>query len=101
MANIYDGGDLVRCSGVFKNSAGTAIDPTTVKFSFYWQSASSTITTYVFGTDAELVKDSTGNYHVDIDSTGKTQDTLFYRFFSEGSGQGSGEKFFQVRKSGF
>lgn len=63
--NVYDRGDVVRVSAAFTNPAGAATDPTTVRVLYkYFESA---VTTLVYPTDAALVKDSTGNYHVDID----------------------------------
>lgn len=61
--NVYTKGRLVRFSAVFRNAAGTAADPTGVTFKV--RNPAGTLTTYVYGTDAELVRDSTGNYHVD------------------------------------
>jgi hypothetical protein len=61
--NVYDKGELVRLAVVFRNLAGTVTDPTAV--SFKMSDPDGTVTTYVYVTDAQLVKDSTGNYHVD------------------------------------
>lgn len=55
-------GHSLRLPGVFKVS-NVATDPTTVTFKI--KSPSGTVTTYIYATDAQLVKDSTGNYHVD------------------------------------
>jgi hypothetical protein len=65
--NSYDKGDLVRSSGAFTNTAGTATDPTTIICRV--RTPTGTTTTYLYLTDAALVKDSTGNYHVDINAT--------------------------------
>jgi hypothetical protein len=93
--NTYDTGDLVRCSGEFTNSAGTAIDPTAVLFKF--RNPASTITTYTYGIDAEVVKTATGNYYVDIDAA--TSGTYYYRFYATGTGQSAEEHRFIVRAS--
>jgi len=79
----YDKGDLVRCTAVFTNAAGTATDPGAVFLKVKDPSGNTTI--YTYGTDAELLKDSTGNYHIDVDAnqSGRWQ----YRFWSSGSGQ--------------
>jgi hypothetical protein len=66
-ANVYDVGDLVRISAVFKNSAGTATDPTAVSCKI--RKSDGTVTTLVYGTDVALVRDSEGNYHTDISIT--------------------------------
>ena len=65
MADINPG-DIVRVVTTpgFKNAAGTLTDPTTV--SLRWRVAGGLETTWVYGTDAEVVKDSVGVYHADI-----------------------------------
>lgn len=54
-------------------------------------------TTYVFGVDAELVKDSTGVYHVDVaaDQAGR----WVYRFVGTGAAAAAGERTFLVPDS--
>ena len=89
----YDKGDLVRVSGVWKNAAGTAIDPTTVAFKFTTPAGATT--TYNYPADGQLVKDSTGNYHVDINAS--TNGTWLYRFESTGSGQAAAEGNFFIK----
>lgn len=99
--NTYDIGDNVRCSAAFTDANSTAFDPDVVRFKLKPQGQS--ITTYVYGTDSELVKDSTGNYHVDVDVT-SLPGTWYYRFEGESSagvGQGADEVWFQVEKSVF
>lgn len=53
----------VRFSVTVKNASDTLIDPTTLKIEI--TSPQGSVTTYIYGTDAELVKDSTGTYHAD------------------------------------
>lgn len=77
MANEYELGDLVRCSGAFTDSNGTATDPSAVLFD--WRRPDNVKATYTYGTDAQLVKDSTGNYHVDLDAD--LVGTWYYRFY--------------------
>lgn len=91
----YDKGDLVRVSGMFADSAGVATDPTVVKFSF--TNPAGTTTTYTYPTDVQLVKDSTGNYHVDIDAS--SSGTWLYRFYSTGTGQAAAEGEFFVKSN--
>lgn len=62
--NIYDIDDTVRMSVPFTNAAGEAADPDTVVLAYMDPSGNKTELTY--GVDEEVVKDSTGNYHVDI-----------------------------------
>ena len=94
--NSYDQGDLVRCAGAFTDSVPAAIDPTTVLFKF--QDPSGNQVTYTYGTDAELVKDSTGNYHVDVDAD---EAGLWYYRFESGTEQAAGESRFFVKDSVF
>ncbi len=94
-ANLYDLGDLVRVSGAFRNAAGTLIDPSTVGFEF--RKPDGTITSYVYPTHAQLVKDATGTYHVDIDAN--AAGTWRWRWESTGTGQAAEEGAFIVRAS--
>lgn len=94
----YDIGDLVRVSGAFTNNAGAAMDPTivTVKIKHEADDAS----TYVYGTNPEVIKDSVGNYHVDVNANAKG--TWFYRWAGSGTvGQSAGEGLFVVKESHF
>jgi hypothetical protein len=86
--NQYEVGDLLRYSGEFRNSGGTLIDPTTVTFKA--RNPAGTITSYLYGTDAQVVKDSTGIYHVDwsLTSAGK----WYFRIESTGTGQAADEE---------
>lgn len=97
MASTYDIGDVVRCVSVFRNIAGTAVDPSTVKA--WVQSPVGVETLYTYGTDAGLVKDSTGNYHLDIEPS--IPGVWVYRFEGTGSNKGADETTFIVRKSAF
>jgi len=94
---VYDRGDLIRCSAAFTDADDNAQDPTAVYFKF--KDPGGNITTYTYGSDAELVKDSTGNYHVDVnaDEVG----TWYYRFYSTGTGQAAGESEFDIQPSRF
>lgn len=95
--NTYDKGDVVRCAGTFADSDGTPQDPTAVFFKF--KTPGGTITLYTYGVEAELVKDSAGNYHIDIDAS--EVGTWAYRFYSIGDGKAAGEKLFFVRRTRF
>jgi len=94
--NVYDKGDLVRCSGTFTTSAGVAQDPTVVKAKV--KTPGGVTTTYTYGTDAALVKDSTG-YHVDVSAT--ESGLWHYSFWSTGTGQAAEEESFYVDESRF
>lgn len=66
MANEYTQGNVVRFSASFTDpyNGDAAVDPTTVKFTIKDPTGHSV--TYIYGTHAEVVKDSAGNYHADI-----------------------------------
>ena len=93
----HDKGDLVRVTGTFTQST-TVLDPTTVLFSFSKPDGTTT-TTYVYTTNTQLVKDSTGIYHVDLNAD--QSGVWYYRFFSQGTGQAAQEGEFTVAKSNF
>lgn len=60
----YDQGDLTRQSVIFTNDADVATDPTVVTFTF--KKPSGDETTYTYGIDAVLERDSAGNFHADV-----------------------------------
>lgn len=95
MSNTYDLGDLVQVVGVFRDSSGAVIDPTTVSLAF--KTPADVKTTRVYLTDDELVKDSTGAYHVNLSAT--ENGTWYYRWFSTGTGQAAQETSFKVLAS--
>jgi hypothetical protein len=97
MANEYDIGDLVRVSLSFTNSSQSAADPSTVRGRF--RDPSGNVTTYLFGTDSQLVKDATGAYHFDvtIDEAGDWR----YRGEGEGAIVAAAEGRFHARESAF
>ncbi len=90
----YPIGAVVQVATLFATD-GVAVDPTAVLFS-YMPVALGTATTLTYGTDAALVKDSTGNYHVNLDTT-SYGGQWNWRFFSTGTGQSSIESSFYVR----
>lgn len=83
----YHVGDIVTIEAVWTDSAGVATDPAAV-FCQY-QDPSGVSVTLTYGTDAALVRDSAGNYHVDIDAG--EAGYWYYRFYSTGSGQAASE----------
>ena len=94
MANEYPLGSVVRCSVAFTDSNNLAVDPGTV--SFIYMQPDNTKTTLVYPTDAALVKDSTGNYHVDVDSSA-APGVWYYRFKGTGINQAANETFFKIQ----
>lgn len=92
----YDLGDAVTCQATFKKS-GVVLDPSTVAFKV--KDPAGNVTVYSYPADPQLVKDSTGVYHVDVNAN--LEGTWFYRFESTGTGQAAEERSFAVRKSHF
>lgn len=96
--NKYDVGDLVETIGrFFDRDDVTPLDPTTVSLSY--RKLGGSVTTLVYGTDAAVVKVSTGVYRCDISAASSGR--WFYRWHSTGTGQGSEEVEFYVRPSQF
>ena len=95
--NQYSKGDLVRCSASFADSAGTATNPSAVIFQV--RNPAGTTTSYTYGTDAEVVRPSTGSYYVDVNAN--LVGTWHYRFYSTGTGQAADEASFRVKDSYF
>jgi hypothetical protein len=94
--NLYDIGDLVRCTGTFASS-GTNVNPSAVMFKV--RTPAGVVTTYTYGVDAALVRDATGVYHVDVSAD--TAGDWLYRFWSTGTGQAAEEGRFRVQSSLF
>lgn len=63
MAGIYRLNEVVKIDTTFKVS-DVLTDPTTVTLAV--TNPSGTITTYLYGTNVELVKDSVGTYHLNV-----------------------------------
>jgi hypothetical protein len=93
----YDLGDAPRCFGEFRNFAGELADPDTVKVSV--KDPAGTITTKIYGTDAAVIKASTGVYYIDVNAN--AVGSWAYRWFSEGTGQAAAERKFRVKSSEF
>lgn len=93
----YDKGDLVRCSGAFTDSDGVVQDPDAIIFKV--KNPSDNTTTYTYGVGVELVKDSVGNYHVDVDAD--EVGVWYYRFVGTGAGQSAEEGDFTIRGTEF
>ncbi len=94
---IFDVGDAVRCRAEFRDLAGTLIDPTTVSVSV--KAPDGQITTKVYNTDPEVVRESAGKFYIDVDAT--ASGVWHYRFFSTGTGKAAAERQFNVRRSNF
>ncbi len=95
--NTHDIGDVVRISVAFTNQAGTPVDPGTVTVKV--KTPIGLATTYVFGVDSGVIKDSTGNYHFDVEPA--IQGVWAYRWEGAVSNKGAEENTFQIRESAF
>lgn len=79
---IYTDGDLVTVSATFLNSLGVPADPATVKLDY--RKPFDLIKTTVTYPSAPIVKDSVGNYHANLDTTGQSGNTeaWVYQWYS-------------------
>lgn len=92
-------GNKVRVAELFtRTTDSVAVDPGAIIFKHRLGEAGA-ITTLTYLTDAALVKDSVGNYHVDIDLT--TPGTLYWEWRGTGANQAADEGNFVVSESRF
>lgn len=92
---VFQVGDKVRVSAAFTDADEAASDPGGVLCKV--REPDGTVTTYTYGTDADLVKDSTGNYRVDFLTTQSGRHR--YGFYGITSGQAVAESEFRVQPS--
>lgn len=93
MINCYHKGDRPRVSAEFEDSSGNAVDPTTLTFK-YTDPSGNVSTLEYGGSPADIVKDSTGNYHIDIDADEAGE--WFYKWIATGNAQGGEPGQFKV-----
>jgi hypothetical protein len=93
----YTKGQVVRVTAVFRNNAGGIADPSTITFKFLTDSG--VADTYVYLTDAELARDTTGTYHVDL--TLNEEGVWRYRWESTGNPATAEEGLLGVAASSF
>lgn len=90
---IYDPGDLARLTTSFTDfGTGNPVDPTTVTADV--RDPDGNTTTYIL-TSGQIVKDSTGNYHLDIQVA--TPGRWSYKFVGTGAATDTGQGTFVVR----
>lgn len=88
----------IRIPVSYQDADGADLDPTTIKFKLYAPDA--TVTTYVYGTDADIERTSTGDYYVDVTPT--MAGRYHFRWVSTGTNQKSAiEGTFVVQASPF
>lgn len=97
MSNTYQNGDEIVFYGTFKNAAGVERDPTNVFFQI--KNPAGTITTYQYGEDVALKRESTGVYYIELSVT--TSGHWHYRWYSTGVGMASDEAGIYVEESEF
>ena len=90
---LFDVGDVARITSEFTDVDNAAIDPSTVQLEVTTPSGTKTTFTYA---GAEIVKDSTGDYHRDVDVT--ESGVWIFRWSSTGTGKAAVEGDFSVRK---
>lgn len=92
-------GNKVRVAELFtRTTDSVAVDPGVIIFKHRMGEAGA-VTTLTYLTDAALVKDSVGNYHVDIDLT--TPGMLYWEWRGTGANQAADEGNFVVSESRF
>lgn len=93
MANIYNLGDLVRCTGTLKDADGTPVDPDIA--TGWYRNPAGTVTTVNAPT---VVNADDGIYYFDVNASSVGE--WYYGFYSTGSGQAaSSDERFSVRSS--
>lgn len=96
MATLYDLGDVVRLTGTFTDSNGTAADPTTVTLEVKDPSGNEATYTYAL---SQITKSSTGIYYKDV--TTDEGGTWYYRWLGSGTVASADEGYFYVEDSKF
>lgn len=69
MTTTYTSGALVRTTATFTGVSGSVADPDTITLKYKKGSAATTTVTYP---SAPVIKNSTGIYHADLDTSGWT-----------------------------
>jgi hypothetical protein len=93
---IYDVGDAIRLSAVFYDEGGAAVDPSTVTLKV--KDLAGATTTYVYLTDAEVIRDRLGHYHADLVITGLGDGYWHFRWEGTGAARAAEQDKFSVVK---
>ena len=88
-------GNRINIAVSFTDADGVAADPTTVTL-YLKEHNATTETVYVYPTDAEITKDSVGEYHAVVEPT--TTGWWLYRWTGEGAAVGATEGSFHMVK---
>ena len=92
---LYIPGQVAQISVSVFDSAGVAADPGALRLKV--KPPTGAVTTYIYGTDVIVVKDSTGCYHADILLTAAGQ--WAYRWELDAPNAGAAEGVITVQKS--
>ena len=95
--SAYKLGNTVKVSAVFRDVDGDLTDPNTV--TARKKVPAGTETSYVYGVDAALVRNSIGSYYLLIPTT--TAGTYYYRFVGDDDMDTANEGSFTVNMSAF
>jgi hypothetical protein len=93
---IYDVGDAIRLSAVFYDEGGGAVDPSTVTLKV--KDLAGATTTYIYLTDAEVIRDRLGHYHADLVITGLGDGDWNFRWAGTGAARAAEQAKFRVVK---
>ena len=85
--NVYQDGDLVRVEATFTNADDQEIDPDAVTINVTRPDGTTTTTSWP-DSPTVLVRESLGNFYIDVDTTGYPGD-WHYAWVSTGTGQAS------------
>lgn len=98
--NPYVAGDIAilttGSNGFVDTTTGLAADPSTLTLKIGIIGAPATSVSYVYGVGSVIVKDSVGNYHADIDTTGFEPGVWTYEWIGVGGAQAVGVNQFNV-----
>lgn len=97
--NTYDKGDVPKISASFTDN-GAVYDPDIVQFRVMDPEGDEV--TYVYGVDAEVIRDSAGHYHMDLAAIDLSGVWVYHAegFTTDNPAlaQGSGENRFYIRR---
>ena len=92
----YDVGKMIRLSAVFYDEDGEAVDPTTVTLKV--KDLVPATTSYIYLTDAEVIKDRVGHFHAELAITGAGDGYWWFRWEGTGAAVAAEEEKFKVDK---
>lgn len=95
MSDNYIPGEVTRISVTVMDSAGAAADPGALRLKV--KPPAGAVTTYTFGSSAEIIKDAVGRYHADIQLT--AAGVWAYRWELDAPNAGAVEGVITVQKS--